>query len=95
MQNTPVELQEGATLRFAASSRDYILRHSPSAEESETMLAEQSKAVSVGNSKRRDDSLLASTPQDSQVAAVYDVALCRIVNGSQEQHERRLLTGLR
>ncbi|CAL8466900.1 g6436 [Coccomyxa elongata] len=66
-KNTPVELQEGATLRFAASSRDYVLRRSTSAEGSATVLAEPSKAASGGTLKRQDDRLLASTPEDSQV----------------------------
>ncbi len=74
MQNTPVELQEGATLRFAASSRDYVLRRSTSAEGSATVPAEPSKAASGGTSKRRDDRMLASTSEDSQVAAMYDLA---------------------
>lgn len=53
MQNAPVELDEGATLRFAASSRDYILRKHGGAERA---VAEQSEAH-LANEGPREGSL--------------------------------------
>ena len=66
MQNVPVELREGVRLRFAASSRDYILHCSTSTEDSAGAAEEPSTSAALGGVKRPGQSL----PGNSQECQV-------------------------
>lgn len=68
MQNLPVELREEARLRFAASSREYVLRCSTSAEGSAAAVKEQSSSAALGGMKRSAHSE-PEVLQESQVPA--------------------------
>lgn len=68
MQNVPVELREGATLRFAASSRDYELHHSAQTKGASGAAEEQSNSALVGGMKRPGHNS-PGTSQEGQVLA--------------------------